>query len=478
MKRFVEGTDRGQSTLFPAVLDDYVGEDNPVRAIDAFVDGLDLAGLGFDGVAPFATGRPAYHPAPLLKIYIYGYFNRVQSSRRLERECQRNVELVWLTGQLMPDFKTIADFRKDNGEAIRKVCRAFVLLCRRLDLLDAASVAIDGSKFKAVNNRDKNFTEAKMKRRLEQIDESIARYLSQLDTADRQGLTVPEAKTTRLKEKIAKLREEIERLNALNARMMASEDKQISLSDPDARSMATSGKGSGMVGYNMQSAVETTHHLIVAHEVTNVGTDRNQLSNMAEQAQTEIGTATLDVVADRGYYDGQEILACETVGITVTLPKPMTSSAKAAGRFGKQDFVYVAVEDVYRCPAGETLTYRYTTEEDGKTLRRYWTAACQTCALKARCTPGKERRISRWEHEAVLETVQDRLDRNPEKMRVRRQTVEHPFGTIKAWMGATHFQMRRLPKVASEMALHVLAYNMKRVMQILGVCGLMAAMRA
>jgi hypothetical protein len=329
-----------------------------------------------------------------------------------------------------------------------------------------------------VNNRDKNFTEAKMKRRLEQIDESIARYLAQLDTADRQGPTVPEAKTTRLKEKIAKLREEIERLNALNARMMASDDKQISLTDPDARSMATSGRGSGIVGYNVQSAVDTTHHLIVAHEVTNVGTDRSQLSNMAEQARTEIGAETLDVVADRGYYDGKEIMACETVGITVTLPKPMTSSARAAGRFGKQDFVYDTTDDVYRCPAGERLTYRYTTEEAGKTLRRYWTTACQTCALKALCTPGKERRISRWEHETVLETVQDRLDRNPTKMRMRRQTVEHPFGTIKAWMGATHFQMRTLPKVASEMALHVLAYNMKRVMRILGVGGLMTAMRA
>jgi Transposase DDE domain len=227
----------------------------------------------------------------------------------------------------------------------------------------------------------------------------------------------------------------------------------------------------------VQSAVETTHHLIVAHEVTNVGTDRSQLSNMAAQARTEIGTATLDVVADRGY-GGQEILACEEAGIMVYLPKPMTSSAKAAGRFGKQDFVSVAAEDVYRCPAGERLIYRYTNEEDGKTLRRYWTTACQTCALKAQCTQGKERRISRWEHETVLETVQDRLDRNPDKMRVRRQTVEHPFGTIKAWMGATHFQMRRLPKVASEMALHVLAYNMKRVIQILGVGGLIAAMRA
>jgi hypothetical protein len=317
-----------------------------------------------------------------------------------------------------------------------------------------------------------------VKRRLEQVDESIARYLAQLDTADRQGPTVPEAKTTHLKEKIAKLREEIERLNALNARMMASDYKQISLTDPDARSMATSGKGSGIVGYNVQSAVDTTHHLIVAHEVTNVGTDRSQLSNMAEQARTEIGAETLDVVADRGYYDGKEIMACETVGITVTLPKPMTSSAKAAGRFGNQDFVYVAADDVYCCPAGERLTYRFTTEEAGKTLRRYWTTACQTCALKAEGTPGKERRISRWQHETILETVQARLDRNPDKMRVRRQTVEHSFGTIKAWMGATHFQMRTLPKVASEMALHVLAYNMKRVMRILGVGGLIAAMRA
>src|SRR5712672_313325 len=478
MAGFVEGIDRSQCTLFPAVLEDYVAEDNPVRAIDVFVYGLDLGKLGFARVEAVVTGRPAYHPATLLKIYIYGYLNRVPSSRRLERECQRNIELVWLTGHLAPDFKTIADFRKDNGSAIREVCRTFVALCRELDLLSAASVAIDGSKFKAVNARDRNFTEAKMKRRLEQIDESIARYLSQLDTADRQGPTVPEAKTTRLKEKLAKLREEIWRLNTLNARMMASKDKQILLTDPDARSMATSGKGSGMVGYNVQSAVDTTHHLIVAHEVTNVGTDRSQLSNMAEQARTEIGAETLDVVADRGYYDGHEILACETVGITVTLPKPMTSSAKAAGRFGKQDFVYVAADDAYRCPAGEMLTYRYTNEKDGKTLRRYWTTACQTCALKAQCTPGKERRISRWEHEAVLETVQDRLDRNPDKMRVRRQTVEHPFGTIKAWMGATHFQMRRLSKVAGEMALHVLAYNMKRVMQILGVGGLMAAMCA
>jgi transposase len=476
MTRFVEGCDRGQSTFFPALLDEYVAEDNPVRAIDAFVDGLDLGKLGFARVEPLATGRPSYHPATLLKIYLYGYLNRIPSSRRLERECQRNIELIWLTGQLAPDFKTIADFRKDNGKAIREVCRAFVALCRELDLLSAASVAIDGSKFKAVNARDKNFTEAKMKRRLERIDESIARYLAQLETADRHGDAVPEAKVVRLKDKIVKLKKEVARLNAINAEMMKSEDKQISLTDPDARSMATSGKDTGIVGYNVQTAVDTKNHLIVVHEVTNVGTDRHQLSNIAEQARTEMGVETLDAVADRGYYTSEEILACEDAGIMVTLPKPMTSNSKAAGRFGKQDFVYVVADDVYICPARERLTYHYTNVEDGKTLRRYWTNNCQACALKSKCTTGPERRITRWEHEAVLETVQARLDHHPEKMAVRRSTAEHPFGTIKCWMGATHFLTKRLPKVATEMALNVLAYNMKRVMVILGVAGLLEAL--
>ena len=478
MAGFVEGVDRAQSTLFPPLLDDYVAEDNPVRAIDVFVDGLDLDKLGFVGIQPLDTGRASYHPRLMLKLYIYGYLNRVPSSRRLERECQRNIEMIWLTGQLAPDFKTIADFRKDNGKAIRKVCREFVALCRKLDLLSAASVAIDGSKFKAVNARDKNFTEAKMKRRLERIDESIARYLSQLETADRHGDAVPEAKVARLKGKIEKLKEEIVRLNAINAEMMKSEDKQISLTDPDARSMATSGKDTGIVGYNVQIAVDTQHHLIVAHEVTNVGTDRHQLSNIAAQARDEMAVDTLDVVADRGYYEGAEIMACEVAGITVTLPKPLTSGAKAAGRFGKQDFVYVAAEDVYHCPAGQRLTYRCQSEEDGKTIRRYWTGTCKTCALKAQCTTGPERRISRWEHEAVLEKVQNRLDHNPDAMGVRRQTAEHPFGTIKCWMGATHFLTKKLPKVATEMALNVLAYNMKRVMAIVGVVGLLEAMRA
>jgi transposase len=476
MAGFVEGTDRGQMTLLPARLDDYIAEDNPARAVDVFVDNLDLDKLGFIRVQPLDMGRPGYDPRMMLKLYIYGYLNRVPSSRRLERECQRNIEVIWLTGQLAPDFKTIADFRKDNGKAIREVCRTFVALCRKLDLLSSASVAIDGSKFKAVNARDKNFTEAKMKRRLARIDESIARYLSQLETADRHGNAVPEAKVTRLKSKIEKLKEEIVRLNAINAEMMESEDGQISLTDPDARSMATSGKDTGIVGYNVQIAVDTQHHLIVAHEVTNVGTDRHQLSNMAEQARSEMDVEKLEAIADRGYYEGEEIKDCEDAGISVTLPKPQTSGAKAEGRFGKQDFVYVAGDDSYRCPAGERLTYRFTGVEKGKAIRRYWTNVCRRCALKAQCTNGPERRISRWEHEAVLEKVQARLDHNRDAMRVRRSTAEHPFGTIKCWMGATHFLMTTLPKVATEMALNVLAYNMKRVIAIMGIGALLEAM--
>ncbi|HTF76616.1 MAG TPA: IS1182 family transposase [Bradyrhizobium sp.] len=479
MKRFLVGADRGQSTLLPECLDDWIDESNPVRAVDAFVGALDLARLGFEGIVPEATGRPSYHPSALLKLYIYGYLNRVQSSRRLQRETGRNLEVIWLLGRLVPDDKTIADFRKDNGSAIRKVCAQFVALCRDMGLLTKASVAIDGSKFKAVNNRDRNFTRAKVKRRRAQLEESVARYLSQLDTADLQEPSEAlAAKTAHLKEKLAKLESEMQRLAAMEKQMLASPDQQISLTDPDSRSMATSGRGSGVVGYNVQVAVETEHHLIVTHEVTNSGSDRAQLANMGRQAREALGVDKLEAVADRGYYNSTEIKACDDAGVAVTLPKPMTSGAKSDGRFGKQDFVYNAAEDVYRCPAGEKLAYRMTTEQDGKMMRRYWTNACPNCLLKSKCTTGNERRIPRWEHEHVLEAAQKRLDENPQAMRARRETVEHPFGTLKMRMGATHFLMKRLPKVATEMALHVLAYNLTRVMNIVGVKPLLAAIRA
>src|SRR6516225_5199450 len=307
MKRFIEGTDREQSTLFPECLEDWIHEDNPVRVIDVFVDELELGALGFDGVAPEATGRPSYHPSVLLKLYIYGYLNRVQSSRRLEHEAGRNVEVMWLTRRLAPDHKTIADFRKDSGRAIRVVCARFVALCRSMGLLTEASVAIDGSKFKAVNNRDKNFTRAKMALRMAQIEESVARYLQQLDTADRQEPSETlKAKVDLLKDKVAKLKEQMQRLEVLRVQMLATPDQQISLTDPDARSMATSGRGSGVVGYNVQVAVDTEHHLIVTHEVTNRGSDRAQLANIASQAKDVLGVDRLEAVADRGYYNGKK----------------------------------------------------------------------------------------------------------------------------------------------------------------------------
>jgi transposase len=383
MKRFVAGAARGQSTLLPECLDDWIDESNCVRVIDAFVDLLDLAEPSFEGVEPAATGRPAYHPSVLLKLYIYGYLNRVQSSRRLERDAGRNLEIMWLLGRLVPDHKTIADFRKDNGPAIGKVCARFVDLCRKMALLTKAIVAIDGSKFKAVNNRDRNFTSGKVERRRAQLEESVARYLSQLDTADRQEPSdVLALKTARLKEKLVKLESEMQRLAAYEALMRASPDQQISLTDPDSRSMATSGRGSGLVGYNVQVAVDTEHHLIITHEVTNVGSDRSQLANVAKQAKAVLKVEKLEAVADRGYFNGAEILACEQAGIAVTLPKPMTSGAKSEGRFGKQDLVYLPDEDVNRCPAAQRLKYSFTAVEHGQKLHRYTTNACRSCAIK------------------------------------------------------------------------------------------------
>ena len=385
---------------------------------------------------------------------------------------------MWLTGRLAPDFKTIADFRKDNGKAIRLVCREFVMLCRKLNLFADAFVAIDGSKFKAVNNRDRNFTKAKMKRRLEQIEQSIERYLGQLASADRQEPGVAEAKSERLNNKIAKLKEEMQRLKKLEIQMLATPEQQVSLTDPDARSMASSGRGTGMVGYNVQIAVDTKHHLIVEHEVTNVGHDRTQLYNMAKRAKATLDVEVLDVVADRGYYRGEEILDCDNDDITLYLPKPQTSGNMAKGLFGKRDFIYQSEADEYECPAGERLIYRFTREESGKMIRRYWTSACPRCPIKSQCTTGDYRRVSRWQHEAVLEAAEARLDNAPEMMRVRRQTAEHPYGTLKAWMGHTHFLMKRLKNVGTEMSLNVLAYNLTRAMNILGATALMAAIRA
>jgi transposase len=478
MKRYVEGANRSQSVLFPEKLDDYIGEDNPVRVIDVFVDELPLKVLGFDGMDPEDTGRPSYHPATLLKIYIYGYLNRIQSSRRLERETQRNVELIWLTGRLSPDFKTIADFRKDNGLAIRKVCSHFVSLCRETKLFSEAVVAIDGSKFKAVNNADRAFTEYKLQMRMAQLEENVGRYLEELDRADREPSLVSERRVTQIQKRIETIRVRMKELSDIGLQMQASSHSQIALTDPDARCMSSRGRDTTVVGYNVQAAVDAKNHLIVTHDVTNVGSDRAQLSPMAEKAREVMGTEQLTALADRGYYSGEQIRRCEDNGITTYVPKSMTSNNRAQGLYDKKDFQYLPETDEYRCPAGEIAIHRCISIDKGLTQHRYWSSACPKCLLKPRCTTGTNRRITRWEHEHIVERVQDRLLQNPEAMAIRRRTVEHTFGTIKAWMGSTHFLTKTLPRVSTEMSLHVLAYNMKRVMKILGQQQMMQMVRA
>ena len=481
MKRFVEGEDRRQGVLLPEYLDDWVSEENPVRAIEVFVDALDLGALdlgalGFAGVEPAATGRPGYHPGLMLKLYVYGYINQVASSRRLERESGRNVELMWLTGRLAPDFKTIADFRRDNGPAIRAACRQFVELCRRVGLFAHAVAAIDGSRFKAVNTRDKNFTRASIQRRMEQVEASIARYLSMLETADRHEGELAEAKAGRLKEKIAALREQMADFQALEAEVHATPGQQISLTDPDCRAMATNGKGTGLVGYNVQVAVDAEHHLIVAHEVTNVGHDRTQLEPMGRKAREAMGCEALTALADRGYYNGEQVLACEESGVLPCIPKTVWPRDRF---FTRGDFVYDAENDHYTCPAGQTLTKGLVRSDRKADVDHYrHLTACFSCALKPKCTPDKLKRLKRWEREDVLDRMQARLDETPNAMRVRRATVEHVFGTLKAWMGSTHFKMRSLEKTQTEMSLHVLAYNLKRMIAIMGVGPLIQAMKA
>jgi len=384
---------------------------------------------------------------------------------------------MWLTGRLAPDFKTIADFRRDNGTGIRNVCARFVQLCRELKLFSQAIVAIDSSKFKAVNSRDRNFTPVKVDKRQQQIEHSIERYLAALETADRTQPAEVEAKTERLGEKIKTLREQMQRMDEIREQLKSEPDEQLSHTDPDARSMMSQAKGTGMVGYNVQAAVDTQHHLIVAHEVTNAGNDRAQLAKMASAAKQAMDKPRLRVLADRGYFNRPEIKQCTEAGITPLVPKPLTSNAKAEGRFSKADFVYIAKDDTYRCPAGERAIYRMTSIEHGLKLHRYWPSACPRCPLKARCTLSDYRRIIRWEHEAILETMQRRLDRQPQAMTLRRRTIEHVFGTLKHWMGSTHFLTRGLKHVAAEMSLHVLAYNFKRVLKLLGMARMIKAMR-
>lgn len=451
MVGFIEGVNRDQTVLFPECLGDLISEDHLVRVVDLFVDDLDLAALGFHRHAAARTGRPGYHPGVLLKLFIYAYLNRFPSSRRLERETGRNVELMWLTGRLVPDHKTIADFRRENGPAIRRTCAEFVELCRRIGVLKGDIVAVDGSKFKAVNNRDRNFTKAKIASRLAHLKKEVGRYIEEAERADRQETGDARAeKIAHLTRRYHRVRREMDRMITLRRELESAPDGQISLTDPDARAMATRAQHSGHVGYNAQSVVDAETHLIVAHEVINQGHDRDQLTPMANAAKTALKRDDLQILADKGYFSGGEILACHEQGITATVPRPDTSGSRAHGRYVKADFAYDPGADVYRCPAGEELIYHSTLEQQGLQMRRYCTTTCPDCPLRSRCTTNVVRRISRWEHEHLVEAADARRRDTSAPMMIRRSTVEHPFGTIKAWMGHTHFLTRRLPNVRTE----------------------------
>ena len=468
---YIRGANRNQVILFPETVEDYITTDNPVRFIDAFVGSLDLAALGFLRAQPAETGRPAYDPGDLLRLYLYGYLNRVRSSRMLERETKVNLEVMWLLGKLAPDFKTIADFRRDNLGAIKQVCREFILLCRKLKLFGGELVAVDGSKFKAVNNRRRNFNEARLTKAIKAIEEKIDGYLDELyaaDAADTDPDTPPPS-ATELREKIKTLTERKAKYQALHEGLKANGAKQVSLTDKDARSMVMH-HGSTEVGYNVQTAVDEKHQLIVEHEVTNDPTDHAHLAEMALRAKETLGVKQLEVVADMGYYDGAEVKQCAEAGVTTYIPKPITSVNRKRGLFTKQDFVYDEAKDCYRCPAGAELTYRYESFEQGRQIRYYTTPKCRDCPLKARCTTNQRgRRITRWVDEKFLEDMARRVRARPEVMRRRQQLSEPPFGTIKRAMGHGYFLMRGLDKVGAEMSLTVLSYNIKRVINIVGV---------
>jgi transposase len=475
---FIHGANRHTEILFPERLDDYIAAENPVRFLDAFVDHLNLTTLGFQRAQPAVTGRPAYDPADLLKLYLYGYLYRLRSSRRLEQETHRNVELMWLLKKLRPDHKTIADFRKNNLVPLRQVCREFTLLCKQLELFAGELVAIDGSKFKAVNAKERNFTPDRLAKLLQQIDQRIEGYLKDLDGQDTQDEagTPGGAVAENLQAKLEALQQRKLLYADVQAQLEASGATQLSLTDPESRAMKL-GKGRGTeVCYNVQTAVDSKHKLIIANDVTNDTGDRACLSPMALQAQDILG-GTFDAVADVGYYHGEEVKTCLEAGITPYVARPVTSANQKLGLFSKDDFTYDGATDTYQCPAGEQLTFRFATVEQGRHIRYYATAACRACPLKQQCTRNKGgRRLTRWVDEHLLEEMEQRVRSRPEVMKQRKQLVEHPFGTMKRWWDAGYFLMRGLEKVRTEFSLTVLAYNLRRVLNLVEMPRLIAAL--
>ena len=467
------GLDRHQTLLLPERLEDYIAADNAVRFLDAFVVSLDMRRLGFAHATVPNTGSPPYDPADLLRLYLYGYLHRVRSSRLLEAECRRNVEVLWLLGKLAPDHKTIADFRKDNGKALRGVTRQFTLLCRKFELFGGQLAGIDGTKLCAVNSKDANFNEKKLQELIGRADARIAEYLQQLDAADAgepQGQSPTRAE---LEARITALREKKDWHEELRGQLDA-DTRQISVTDKDARKMRT--RNGFVVGFNAQSAVDAKNKLIAAADVTNEETDVQQLGNMAQQTKENLSVAKMEVVADKGYYSNSEVSRCEERGITPYMEKADTSANTRQGLFGKSKFAYDAGKDVYVCPAGKELTHRFNTEEKGRQLRYYRAGDCTRCALKKQCTRNKgNRTITREADEGLMEAMAVRVAAHPEKMKLRKQLCEHPFGTLKRWFGYTYFLVKGLEKVRCEWNLMTLAYNLKRVLNLVSFEKLMAA---
>ena len=475
---YIEGIARNQLILFPEAIDDYIEEDNPVQFIDAFVDSLGLEGLGFRYSRPEATGRPPYNPADMLKLYLYGYLNRIRSSRSLEKETHRNVELMWLLKKLSPDFKTIADFRKDNKKAIKQVCREFTLLCKRLELFGGELIAIDGSKFRAVNSKKRNFSEAKLKKAIREIDEKINGYLIELDDNDKEEAHISRSDAKDIKAKVMMLKERGRKYRDLLTELKDSGETQVSLTDRDSRAMLNNHRVE--ICYNVQTAVDSKHKLIIDHEVINKATDSDQLSLMSKRAKEILGVEELEVLADKGYYDSVEIKECVDNGITPYIPEPASTVSRDVNipqpSYYKDKFRYDAEEDVYICPGGNKLTFRGVTTQHGRVMRLYKSKDCQGCPAKGRCTRDNSgRTIFRWEHEDILEKMRRRVQANKAKMKMRQQLSEHPFGTIKRSFNQGYMLLKGLEKAGTEVSLTILAYNIKRVINIIGLKGLIAA---
>jgi transposase len=469
----VTGQSRDQMALFPEALGDLVPAGHVVRVIDAFVDGLDLAGLKFSKVAAEATGRPPYRPGDLLKLYLYGYLNQVRSSRRLAKEAVRNIEVLWLVGRVQPAFKTIADFRKDHGPAIVGVARAFTAFCRGAGLFGAELLAVDGTKVWAVASKKQVMTPKRIAKMTKAIDGKVAAYLAGMDAADGEE-QAGELAPADVKAALAALRERRAGLQQLAASLEEEGAAQKVMTEPEARLMRTARHGF-QVAYNAQTAVDGKHKLIVAFDLVNDGNDFQQLHPMAVMGRQAVEAAKIDVVADAGYSNGSHGARCAGDGITAMVPRPVTVNPEGGQYFSRERFAYDAESDTWLCPAGETLARRKTSLTEAKA--EYGTAACGGCRLKAQCTGAARRVVVRSFHEDARQAMHLRALDDPQWMKLRRETVEHPFAGIKWLMGYPRFLLRGLAKAKSELALSILSYNLKRAIAILGVPALLKALR-